>query len=224
LVFLNALKGFEEIDFNGSPNGDGASDYYGLDHEAAFEVDASLLNVKTLGVLAQLDDVSFANLSSKNTIIAKMGDGITDDVFMTPLYSSSDPYHEYGVEDTVHLNLQALRATPRVLDPMGDHRHVAEGKFVGGGEIKLEVQAGVNAIVTANQIGGTDSDYNKLTLSGEGHVSIGNNYIFGEEDSPGRIDNAVVDASRLTGGLYFQNDPDVAEKISSTYLTTSPFK
>jgi hypothetical protein len=35
----------------------------------------------------------------------------------------------------------------------------------------------------------------------------------GEDDSPGRIDNAVVDASRLTGGLYFQNDPDVTEKM-----------
>ena len=200
--FLNALRNFQEIDFNGSPGWFG--DSYGLDKEAEFEVDASLLNVKRLGVLANFDDAAFCNLTSANLVIAKMGDGL----FANNLLAAAA-----SVEDTVTLNLEAARTTPRELNPFNDMRHPASGQYTSGGVVKLQVDAGVKAIVSENVTESTDSDYAKLFLSGAGHVSVGNVMNRETDDGGTSNDNSTIDASKLTGGLYVENDSYVTENL-----------
>ena len=216
---LNSLVNFQEIDFNGHA---GRSDYYGLDWEREFQVDASTLHVKTLGVLANNEDVTFANLSSKNLVIAKLGDDAVN-----------------RGEQITFLNLEAAREVSRNLNPFEQSRDSSGGWLEHGpraGVVHLQVNAGVTAVVTENEggrvDGSTDSDYQWLVLSGAGDVQVANVANSNQSnDSPGpRNNNIQIDGRALTGSLYVQNDSYVIENIvftgrssSSTNLVGSTF-
>jgi hypothetical protein len=214
----NNLRNFEEIDFNPNVNYPGhdplpGSPYFGLDQEREIAIDASLLKVRNLGILAQNEDATFTNIDDDNLIIAKLGDPGNP-----PL---PGPAALQVQESYVALNLQAEREHKRDLNPYNAHE--ASGRYTDDGEIHLRIERGVNALVTENQTGATDSDYHKLIVTGEGNLTVVNSNT-PEVDTAGVLeaplnDHSIIDASKLKGDFFMVNEDTINENLIFGYGT-----